>query len=148
MLYSIYRFCGWWGTGWQATPGCEVHRNRSYQRVSQKVCKHHHPAKWQTARQAFHLISAAITKAKTQDQVYRVFRCLCGDLKFVMYIGLWSQVWNLTMLMLWIHSGPNDWKSANHWVSLWTHQNYLRMLSVQAFHKYGSGAFWRVSSNN
>ena len=38
-----------------------------------------------TARQAFHLISTAVTKAKTQDQVYRVFRCLYGDLKFVMY---------------------------------------------------------------
>ena len=50
--------------------GCEVHWNRSYQRVSEKVCKHHHPAKRQIAKQAFHLIAAAITKAKSQDQVY------------------------------------------------------------------------------
>ena len=27
-----------------------------------------------------------------------------------------------------VDSGPNDWKSANHWVSWWTRLNHLRML--------------------
>jgi len=37
--------------------------------------------KWQIAKQAFHLIAAAITKAKSQDQVYWLFRCLCSEQK-------------------------------------------------------------------
>ena len=103
--------------------GCEVHWNRSYQRVSEMVYKHHHPAKRQIERQAFHLISAAITKAKTQDQVYRLFRCLCGELKvWALVPGLGSHHVDI------VDSGPNNWKSANHWVSWWTRANHLRML--------------------
>ena len=106
--------------------GCEVHWNRSYQRVSEKVCKHNHPAKRQIARQTFHLISAAITKAKTQDKVYRLFRCLCGELKVcevrALVPGLESHHVDV------VDSGPNDWKSANHWVSWWARANHLRML--------------------
>ena len=106
--------------------GCEVHWNRSYQRVSEKVCKHHHPAKWQIAQQAFHLIAAAITKAKSQDQVYRLFRCLCGELKVcdvrALVPGLQSHHDDV------VNGGPNDWKSANHWVHWLTCLNHLRML--------------------
>jgi len=84
-----------------------------------KVCKHHYPAKWQIAKQAFHLIAAAISKAKRQDQVYRLFRCLCGELKVsdirTLVPGLQSNHV--------VDSGPNDWKSANHWVSWWTRLN-------------------------
>jgi len=94
--------------------------------VSEKVCKHHHPAKWQIAKQAFHLIVVAITKAKSQDQVYQPFRCLCGELKVcdvrALVPGLQSHHVDV------VDSGPNDWKSANHCVSLWTRLNHLRML--------------------
>ena len=57
----------------------EVHWNRSYQRVSQKVCNT--IILQNDSKTRFHLFSAAITKAKTQDQVNRGFRCLCGELK-------------------------------------------------------------------
>jgi len=91
-----------------------------------KVCKHHYPAKWQIAKQAFHLIAAAISKAKSQDQVYRLFRCLCGELKVsdirALVPGLQSHHVDV------VDSGPNDWKSANHWVSWWNRLNHLRML--------------------
>ena len=59
-----------------------------------------------TARQAFHLVSAAITKAKTQDQVYRVFKCLCAELKVcnvrVLVPGLESYHVDV------VDSGPNS----------------------------------------
>jgi len=106
--------------------GCEVHWNRSYQRVSEKVCKHHHPAKRQIAKQAFHLIAAAITKAKSQDQVYRLFRCLCGELKVCNFRALVPGLQSHHVDV--VDSGPNDWKLANHWVSLWNRLNHLRML--------------------
>ena len=53
-------------------------------------------------------IPATLTKAKTHARLSLGFVGVCVvSSKFVMQ-GLWSQVWNLTMLMLWMHSGSND----------------------------------------
>jgi len=68
--------------------------------VSEKVCKHHHPAKWQIAKQAFHLIVVAITKAKVKTKFTNLLGVCVVNWKFAM-LELWFQDCNLTMLMLW-----------------------------------------------
>ena len=61
--------------------GCEVHWTRSYHSMPSESEGMQTPSSCKMTDRNLHLISAAITKAKTQDQVYRGFKCLCGELK-------------------------------------------------------------------
>ena len=61
--------------------GCKVHWVRSYQRVADKVCKHHHPEIRAVEKEAFTLLAATIQKVhvRTQQHVFQLFECLCGN---------------------------------------------------------------------
>ena len=40
--------------------GCKVHWIQSYQRVTDKVCKHRHPQKRAVEKEAFNLVASAV----------------------------------------------------------------------------------------
>ena len=109
--------------------GCKVHWIRSYQRVADKVCKHHHPEKRAVEKEAFILLAAAIQRVHTQQHVYQLFECLCGSRNI-------SQVQNivpgLTAAHIAVVTENSKWEGASHWVNWWIRPAHLRMLS-QAF---------------
>ena len=111
----------------QLLKGCQVHWMRSFHRIADKVCKIQHPERRKIENEAFKLIAAAIVKVKSQDQVLKLFQCLCGerDIRDVQ-----SLVPGLSAHHISVVCQYSNWSLATHWIRWWTRRPHLRMLCI------------------
>ncbi len=106
--------------------GCQVHWVRSFQRIAERVSKLANPEKRKIEVEAFKLVASAIPKAKSKEQVLKLFQCLCGKCQLS---EVHHAVPGLDSHHVTVVDNYSNWTQAQHWVQWWTRLPHLRMLS-------------------
>ena len=105
--------------------GCQVHWIRSYQRAGEQVVKSQATNKRKLELEAFGIVAAQITKAKSQQDVFKLFQCLLGSctLSEIQYLAAGLTEDHVSTV------NNTHWSAAKNWVSWWTRLPHLRMLN-------------------